>query len=737
MAKKILRILCFSLAAASCCASHAARQTTMLPGTVKNFELPNFDENTGVKEWELFGDNAKYTSDTRVDIEGIKLDLYEGKEEAKLRATIKSPAAKVNPNTKISESDSVLTVNASDFDMTGKKWKWNGNKRYVEVFSDVVISVKNDSDKDNPTVLKSDFASLDYRGESNIFKLQKNVSATNREMVLNCDAVEADSKKSEKGVGKIVASGNVKMLRDKRRAEADKAEILPDSGIATLVGNPKITDIPSKAKLNGAYIVLDKNAKTVSSFGENKTRAKAEIFHTEADGKERKIEIFADNIVMSQKEKENLFNFVGDVKILAEDFKAECAKLEASAANIEGEKSKLSYIKGFGKVKFENEDGVATGKELEIYPEKSEIWLADNARLENPKRGTTLNAHAMVFVQNKNKGIALSDSKDKKSFVTVTLRESADIDSAIGKKTAKAKPDATVVKSRHLNFSRSEKSAEFVFNKDVSIKSSDINATCQKMNVFAETDNSGTTTLKKIVAADNVSVSQKGYSAEAEIATIYPRLKMKDAADSEKKNHKFVELSTDPQNPGRRPTVTLPPLKNIGIKDSASAAKIAPSKTVIKSDKQWLTSSENIDRYYFQGDVSVEATDMKAACEKIEVSMKPQKNGQKEITHIAMTEDVRLEQGLKEVRCGRADIYADEQMIVLSDNPVVMNREDNSRVSGYRIVYNKGSQSIAVEGENTPESGSGKASPFVRPTTPDEDDEAPARPTIKLPVKQN
>ena len=30
----------------------------MLPGTVKNFELPSFDERTGYKEWEIFGAQA-------------------------------------------------------------------------------------------------------------------------------------------------------------------------------------------------------------------------------------------------------------------------------------------------------------------------------------------------------------------------------------------------------------------------------------------------------------------------------------------------------------------------------------------------------------------------------------------------------------------------------------------------------------------------------------------------------
>ena len=73
-------------------------------------------------------------------------------------------------------------------------------------------------------------------------------------------------------------------------------------------------------------------------------------------------------------------------------------------------------------------------------------------------------------------------------------------------------------------------------------------------------------------------------------------------------------------------------------------------------------------------------------------------------------------------------------MIVLSDDPVVINREDNSRVSGHRIVYNKGTQSIAVEGEAPGGQTDGMNS---EPSLiPDEDGDAPARPTIKLPIRQ-
>ena len=73
-------------------------------------------------------------------------------------------------------------------------------------------------------------------------------------------------------------------------------------------------------------------------------------------------------------------------------------------------------------------------------------------------------------------------------------------------------------------------------------------------------------------------------------------------------------------------------------------------------------------------------------------------------------------------------------MIALSDNPVVINREDNSRAAGYRIVYNKGSQSVVVEGEADGQQQQAQPE-FARPTTPEEDEQARPRPTIKLPVK--
>ena len=77
-------------------ADAAKRDTRMLPGTVSNFELPNFNENSGAKEWELFGDKATYISDEHIDIDNMKLNLFEGAQKPELKAVMTSPNAQVN-----------------------------------------------------------------------------------------------------------------------------------------------------------------------------------------------------------------------------------------------------------------------------------------------------------------------------------------------------------------------------------------------------------------------------------------------------------------------------------------------------------------------------------------------------------------------------------------------------------------------------------------------------------------
>lgn len=737
----------------------AGRDTRMLPGTVSNFELPNFDENSGMKEWELFGDKATYISDEHIDIDNMKLNLFEGKETPVLKAVMTSPNAQVNAPKKTVTSLDKIFVSGDAFDLSGKKWKWNGDKKFIEIFSNVNIrlSSKNipdidavaglpsdstssgkphsegesaagesekESDQSSITKISSDYASLDHGGKANKFNVKKNVLVKNADMRLECDELEVDSLKSgEDKIGEIRARGNVRMSTDLRKASSEALTILPSKNQAVLSGNPEIEDISSKSRISGGRIILNRSEKSIISLPspDGKIRPKTLLFNAQG-GKPQEISIQADDIKMRTENKKSFFDFKGNVTVSSEDFKARCDAMSATASPGADGKNQIEKIEGSGNVLVATPSGEAKAKNLEIIPSKSEILLHDNVVLTDAKRGFNLRGKTLIFVSGRDEGVALSDGKNKDSYVITTIAETPSVERSGGPNAGKAMP--TVIKSRLLSFSRDGSGiANLHFQKDVSIKSDDIDASCQKMDVVAKSQK-GKTDIYKIVASKDVVVSQKGNTATAQLANIYPRVnedKPGGSSGAEKKIHRFVELLTDEKSPDIRPAIILPALGNIGLNDEYYAEKTKPEPTVITSDKQWLTSSLDSDKYYFKGSVKVAGTDMSASCENIEVTIKPPARGSKrEITHIAMTDNVKLSQGLKDAACGRADIYAKEEMVVLSNSPVVRNREDNTRATGYRIIYNRGKQSATIEAENPGQ-------------TQQEQSETQARPTVTLP----
>ncbi len=759
-------VLCAAAAAAAiftasrqACA--AGRDTKMLPGTVSNFELPNFDENSGIKEWELFGDKATYISDEHIDIDNMKLNLFEGKETPVLKAVMTSPNAQVNAPKKAVTSLDKIFVKGDAFDLSGKKWKWDGDKKFIEIFSNVKIALISKSPPDidvvaglptdsaspeqsskpaistpekptgkglpenSVTNISSDYASLDHGGKANKFNVKNNVVVKNADMSLECDELEVDSLKSgEEKIGEIRARGNVRMSTDLRKASANALSIFPSKNEAVLSGNPEIEDISSKSKISGDKIILNRSEKSIISLpsADGKIRPKTLLFDAK-DGKVQEISIQADDIKMRTEDKKSFFDFKGNVKVSSDDFSARCDSMTAMAAPEADGKTKIVKIEGSGNVKVETPSGTAKSKELEITPAKSEILLHDNVVLTDAKRGFNLKSNTLVFASGRDEGVALSDGKDKNSYVITTITETPSVERAASP-SKKAAP--TIIKSRILSFSRdSEGIANLHFQKDVSIKSEEIEASCQKMDVVAKS-NKGKTDIYKIVASKDVSVSQKGNTATAQLANIYPRVngdKSSKEPNKSGKVHRFVELLTDEKSPEIRPAIILPALGNIGLNDEYSAEKAKSEPTVITSDKQWLTSSLDADKYYFKGNVKVSGTDMNASCQNIEVTIKTQpKDNKREITHIAMTENVKLSQGLKDAACGRADIYAKEEMVVLSNSPVVRNREDNTRATGFRIIYNRGKQSATIEAENSGQMQEDNGQ-----------SDAPARPTVTLP----
>lgn len=733
----------FFILALTAAAASAQRSTTMLPGTVKNFELPNFDENTGAKEWELFGEEAEYKSDTRIDVMRLKLNLLDS--DGKLKATITSPLANVNPVKKFVSGDGDIFVVAPEYKIEGKKWAWDSPKKFVEVFDSIVVDIipekraDGDGEKISDTRITGGYGSMLNAGRSNIFDVRKNVRLSNDQMTLECDALRADAPKQRKGgsgVSEIDASGSVKMKYADKNIRAGTAKVYPDKSTAFLSGSPSITDIPSRAEISGDTIELDKGKKTLLSKSGKSTRATAVIFNTSADGKSEKITISADSIKMGEKggaggkKTQNFFDFAGNVKVVADSFTASCDSLAATADAGENGKPQIEIIKGTGHIKLSNSNGTATSDNMEIIPAKSEVVLYDNAVLTDPERGMRLFAHAIVFLKERNTGIALSKAGEN-PFVVLKIREGVAADENLNTGAE------TVVKSRRLKFVKNEENMRFDFERDVKIDSGDIDASCQKMQVLAIRGEGGGDGIRKITASDNVKIAQKGYSAESEIAVIYPKLKGK-SADAKRAAHRYVELSVSPDNPAKRPTIYLPATKAIGLDELSSKNKPEQKPTVITSDKQWLVGGEKSDKYFFEGDVKAVGTDMDVSCKRAQVGIRTLKNGKRSIAKIDLFDDVELTSGMKNATAGKMEIFPEDEMVVLSEDPVVIDKEDNTRVSGARMVYNRGKRAIRVEAEQ-PAGKSAAPEKREKAFIPDfEDDETleaapePKRPTIKI-----
>ena len=159
---------------------------------------------------------------------------------------------------------------------------------------------------------------------------------------------------------------------------------------------------------------------------------------------------------------------------------------------------------------------------------------------------------------------------------------------------------------------------------------------------------------------------------------------------------------------------------------------------MITSDKQWLVGGEKSDKYFFEGDVKAVGTDMDVSCKRAQVGIRTLKNGKRSIAKIDLFDDVELTSGMKNATAGKMEIFPEDEMVVLSEDPVVIDKEDNTRVSGARMVYNRGKRAIRVEAEQPAEKS---AAPEKREKSfiPDfEDDETleatpePKRPTIKI-----
>ncbi|MBO7520863.1 MAG: hypothetical protein J6T16_01310, partial [Opitutales bacterium] len=485
------------------------------------------------------------------------------------------------------------------------------------------------------------------------------------------------------------ATGNVAITHERIFATAGEAVLLPSENRLFLSDSPKITDKKSGASVEGYKLEFTKGNSTATALSspDKKIRAKARII-SESGGKKQTTTIYANSIKMVNSDDKNTFYFSGKVHVSSAEFQAFADEIVAVSDNSSAsQKYAISKITGKGNVEFTRDAWRATSKRIEIYPEKGEAWLEQNARLADSKKGITLRAHEIVMTKDDGRATAFGDRSKPDSFVYVDIAQSSGL--GLPKQSAKN----TRIKSRSLMASWQNKNVFLKFTRDVEVSSEDLRATCGFVDVYAQEDaQKGGSQVKKIEAYGDVVVSQDGSQALAQIAKIYPRVEI--SGKSGKTSHRFAEFLTDPDQPSLRPKMILPEIENIGLSQKSKDAKI--KKTEIVSDRQSYVSGEINDTYLFEDNVEIAGTDFAASCARIEVSIKPEKAGKLQIAQISLIKNLKISQGGRLATAGRADINPINETVALTENPQVQN-DDGSKASGSRMVYTRGRQNISIE----------------------------------------
>jgi lipopolysaccharide export system protein LptA len=141
---------------------------------------------------------------------------------------------------------------------------------------------------------------------------------------------------------------------------------------------------------------------------------------------------------------------------------------------------------------------------------------------------------------------------------------------------------------------------------------------------------------------------------------------------------------------------------------SAAAPATPPVPTVIESGSAEMVSTEKETTFTFRNGVTVTATNMKLTCDHLEVIARRSGDPnatfgkQEDFKSLVAVGGVRIVQSDREATCDRAEVFPDEDKVVLTGNPVVRSTDGQYQASGPKMVLHRGerrAQIIADAGE--------------------------------------
>ncbi len=136
----------------------------------------------------------------------------------------------------------------------------------------------------------------------------------------------------------------------------------------------------------------------------------------------------------------------------------------------------------------------------------------------------------------------------------------------------------------------------------------------------------------------------------------------------------------------------------------ARAQSVVPQTTVIESSGPGeMVSTDTETKITFRDNVRVTGTNMKLTCDYLEVVVI--RAGDKSATlgkldkfrSMLATGNVHISQGDREAACGRAEVLPEQEKVILSDNPVIVDHDQNTRATGKKITLLRGQRKVEID----------------------------------------
>jgi lipopolysaccharide export system protein LptA len=136
----------------------------------------------------------------------------------------------------------------------------------------------------------------------------------------------------------------------------------------------------------------------------------------------------------------------------------------------------------------------------------------------------------------------------------------------------------------------------------------------------------------------------------------------------------------------------------------ALSAAVEETVTTITSDGEAdMVSTDQETTITFQQNVVVNGTNLKLTCDYLKVVVL--RKGDQTATlgkldkfrSLLATGNVHLVQGDREAACGRAEVLPAQDRVVLTENPVIVDHDQNSRIAGEKITLLRGQRQVLVD----------------------------------------